>query len=484
VRATKSSNEVTSLFKTVVEGGYCIGCGACTAVQGSPISIELDEYGRFCATLDIDSNLHEANVKVLSVCPFSDQALNEDEIGRELYREKAIFDDRIGYYLTTYAGFVTEADFRARGSSGGMGKWILYELFRENLVDAVIQVGRNILNESNRLLYKYHVSESTSEIKSGSKSVYYPVEMSGILQYIREHPGCYAIVGVPCFIKAIRLLSMHDSILGERMRFCVGLMCGHLKSTRYADMFAWQSGIEPGNLTSIDFRVKLPGRKANEKGVEIAGLQNGEKVSRVDIVQEFFGTDYNLGFFKYQACDFCDDVVAETADITIGDAWLPEYLEDSKGANVVIVRHPEIQGLIEQGISSDRLRLEYIDPDRVVKSQEAGFRHRRDGLAYRLYLKDRAGVWRPPKRVKAQYDHLTRRRRRIYEFRIRMTLKSHEAFEKAIEMGDFSVFQKEMEILLSKYAGLYRPPLWRRVLRRALRKLRSMLRRFCQEWVV
>lgn len=41
----------------------------------------------------------------------------------------------------------------------------------------------------------------------------------------------------------------------------------------------------------------------------------------------------------YKACDFCDDVFAETADIALGDAWLPEYVQDGNGTNVVVTRN-------------------------------------------------------------------------------------------------------------------------------------------------
>jgi coenzyme F420-reducing hydrogenase beta subunit len=276
---------------------------------------------------------------------------------------------------------------------------------------------------------------------------------------------------------------MQDAILGERIRFCVGLVCGHLKSTKYAEMIAWQRGIGPSDLASIDFRVKYPGRRANEKGIEIVGAKDGEQVRELGVAPEFFGTDYNLGFFKYPACDYCDDIVAETADITVGDAWLPEYLEDGRGTNVVIVRHKEVQELIERSMSSGRIHLEQIDPDRVVESQEAGFRHRRDGLAYRLHLRDRARVWRPPKRVEAQRDHLTRKRRRIYKYRIKMALESDKAFRQAVEASDFAVFQENMEVLRSKYADLYKGPVWRRVLHRAQRKLKSMLKRVYRAWM-
>jgi coenzyme F420 hydrogenase subunit beta len=40
------ASEVTTLFEAVVDGGYCIGCGACAALPGSPIRMKLDDSGR------------------------------------------------------------------------------------------------------------------------------------------------------------------------------------------------------------------------------------------------------------------------------------------------------------------------------------------------------------------------------------------------------------------------------------------------------
>ncbi|WP_373528635.1 coenzyme F420 hydrogenase/dehydrogenase beta subunit N-terminal domain-containing protein [Nostoc sp.] len=134
------SEEVSTLFNTVVTGGYCIGCGACASVQDSPITMKLDKYGRFCASLDPSNDSKASNLSVLAVCPFSGVSANEDQIGQELFSENCQHHNRIGYYWANYAGFVSEKDFRQHGSSGGMGTWIINELFSQGLIDAVIHV--------------------------------------------------------------------------------------------------------------------------------------------------------------------------------------------------------------------------------------------------------------------------------------------------------------------------------------------------------
>jgi coenzyme F420-reducing hydrogenase beta subunit len=442
---------VSELFNTVVQGGYCIGCGACASLPDSSINMTLDEYGHFVATLNPAADISNYNSKVLDVCPFSDASPNEDEIAQELFGENCLNHNRIGYHLATYAGFVKEGSFRQQGSSGGMVTWLLSELFQQNLIEGVIHVQQQEPRDGDGRLFQYKISTSIEQVLVGAKSRYYPVEMSEVLNTIRETPRRYAIVGVPCFIKAVRLLAKVDPVLGERIHYCIGLVCGHLKSTQFAEMFGWQCGIQPGNLLAIDFRKKILGQDANRYGTEITGLKNNQKINLTKSNQEFYGYQWGYGFFKYKACDYCDDVVAETADVVVGDAWLPGYIKDSQGTNVVLVRDPLIKKLIEQAIASERLQLDSISADDVARSQDAGLRHRREGLAYRLYLKDKKSLWRPKKRVEAKKDHFDAKLQQIHRLRVLLAEKSHIAFLKAKQAGSFKVFKDIMEPYLKAY---------------------------------
>ena len=156
-------------------------------------------------------------------------------------------------------------------------------------------------------------------------------------------------------------------------------------------------------------------------------------------------------------------MVAETADVTVGDAWLPQYVADSEGTNVVVVRNPIVGQLIEEGIESGRLTLDVINADDVAQSQDAGLRHRREGLAYRLHLKDEAGLWRPQKRVAARANHINAKLRKIHFLRVKMAEQSHVAFLSAVEGGDFEIFRKTMQPLVEAYNQLYQAPLWKRL---------------------
>lgn len=454
-------SEPQKLLRTVVDGGYCIGCGACAAVDGAGISIEMDKYGRFQACRKSET---ASENQALKVCPFSGESANEDVLGKELYGKDAAHHPRIGYYLKTYAGFVSQGEFRKLGSSGGMGTWIVHELLDKGLVDAVIHVRGRTPSESEEKLFGFNISFSKEDVRAGAKSRYYPIEMSGVMDFVKKNPGRYAFVGIPCFVKAVRLLAGQNPVIKDRIKFCVGLVCGHLKSSRFAEMFAWQCDVAPSELKAIDFRKKIPGQGANLYGVEVTGEKNGQAVHATKTNREFFGHNWGHGFMKYEACDYCDDVLAETADIAVGDAWLPQYVNDDQGTNVIVVRNKIVEELVEKARTEGRLHLDDLSPDGIARSQDAGLRHRREGLAYRLYLKDQKKQWRPVKRVQAGWKHLDAKTRRIQELRMKMAQISHEAFLKAREQNQFSVFKAAMDPLIAQYNAQYRPSFMDKVL--------------------
>ena len=62
----------------VVEGGYCVGCGACEAVGNSTIKLHRDSSGR-AKPIMAAASVHD--VKFASrICPFSDDAKNETQL--------------------------------------------------------------------------------------------------------------------------------------------------------------------------------------------------------------------------------------------------------------------------------------------------------------------------------------------------------------------------------------------------------------------
>lgn len=428
--------------------------GSCAVVDEN-IMMNLNEYGIYQEVVSLAEDCKLDSV-VEYVSPNLNEQIDESEIGRKLYEniQEIQYDKRIGYFTSLYVGHVNEGDYREKASSGGIGTWIFKELFENNLIDGVIHVKENP-DKSSSILFQYDISRSIEEIRAGAKTKYYPVEFSRVLKIIKEVPGRYAFIGIPSFVMAIRLLAEKDEVIRERIKYTVGLICGHQKSSKFAEAMAWQVGIKPGNLQHIDFRKKLLDRPANNYAVEMVGMIDGEQVTIVKPAEELLGQDWGQGFFKALSSDFTDDVMNETADITIGDAWLPEYTKDSKGNNVVIVRNTSIDSLINKGIETGKLYLDKVDKETIFRSQYSHYRHTHDELSYRLYKKDKLKEWRPKKRIEAS-NNISILRRKIQDLREEISIQSHLFYKTAVELDDFNFFADEMDKLSKKYIQLYK----------------------------
>jgi hypothetical protein len=63
------------------------------------------------------------------------------------------------------------------------------------------------------LLFSYVVSQTPEDLVSRRKSIYYSTSMADAMLTIKGNGKRYALVGVPCFITAGRLLARNDEQL-------------------------------------------------------------------------------------------------------------------------------------------------------------------------------------------------------------------------------------------------------------------------------
>lgn len=429
-----------SVENTVIKNDLCSGCGACSYLQPSKFQMKLDQYEMIKACVIDDAAPQDDAID--RVCPFSNDSKNEDVLARELYPDAEFSDDYLGKYRSTYVGYVKEGDFRDKGGSGGIGKWLLQELMKRNLVDYVIQVSPEVVDGD---LFSYRVYKQGEDLTSGAKSAYYPITLKGVLEFMKENDGRYAVTAVPCFAKALRNLADNDKIIDERLHFVVGIVCGHLKSAYFAKLLGWQVGVKPENLKGIDFRGEVNGGVANDKALTAKSL-DGVK-SMPTATRSLFGGNWGYNFFKYKACDFCDDVVAETADISVGDAWLPEYNADPKGNNIVVCRNKIVDRIIKEAMAENKLSLDAVSPETIFLTQLGGFKHKREGLNHRVRKAKSSKEWVPNKRYLTR-ERIHRKRKNIYDMRVALRVKADPLFKEAMGKNDLSYFKENLRPLI------------------------------------
>lgn len=423
-------------IESVVENGFCIGCGGCQYSSGGEIDIKFVD-GFYNASIEgvSKSTLSEAS----SICPFSDSSLTENQLSDISSLSSAQnYSEDIGYYNALYAGKIARDEERVDSSSGGMTTWILERLLELGEVDRVIHV-----SESENGMFQYKISSTIEELRSGKKSKYYPVTMGSVLGEIDSNLN-YAITGVPCFIKTIRSLQNKEQL--QNIKYCVALFCGHLKYSYFSEMLGWELGVPPKELKNFNFRKKVFGYNSSDYFVEAIG----ESTSKEGRVSEQFGTNWAHGFFKPQACEFCDDICGELSDVTLGDAWLPEYTEDWLGTNIVISRNSVIDDILKTGSQSKTINLDVLSEDKVLKSQDANFRHRRGGIILRTKFLGKKS-WVPKKRLELCSKYYDSSKDSIWVERWKLSKDSIRLFRLAKKYNTYILFKLPMYTKVIRY---------------------------------
>jgi len=254
---------------------------------------------------------------------------------------------------------------------------------------------------------------------------------------IHELEGKVAIVGVACFIKALRLAQYTEPQLKEKIPFLVGIICGGLKSRFFTEYLANKAGVEIENIEKPKFRIKDFNSTAGDYSF---GCIDGKTQTEKNIKMRSVGDMWGTGLFKANACDFCDDVTNELADISLGDAWLEPFSKDGKGTNVIVARSELADNIILEGMKNNELAVEPLSLERFLSSQQGSFNHRHEGLGYRIELARKQGKIVPPKRhdkEKISIDF-----KWVQEQRLKLRGKSLEMWR---ETKNASAFDSEMK---------------------------------------
>ncbi|EPN4480111.1 Coenzyme F420 hydrogenase/dehydrogenase, beta subunit C-terminal domain [Klebsiella aerogenes] len=416
-------------IKQIVDNNLCTGCGVCVSEdKNKATKMTWNDLGFYIPDLNENTDATEME----KVCPFSlqkDTHLDEDQLAKEFLESSIFSDAQIGLYTGLYAGYSVE--YRETSSSGGMATYFFEQLLKQKIVDHLFIVrefeGR----------YAYQLFSDADQITEISKTRYYPVTMASLFDCLDKLEGKIAVSGVACFIKAIRLKQHFTPALKEKIPFLIGIICGGLKSKYYTDFLAQSSGCKD-SYNNVEYRVKNPKSVALDYKFS-CNRKNDNRIHVVDM--QSLGDMWGTGLFKSNACDFCDDVTTELADVSLGDAWIPPYNKDGLGNSIVISRSAVADSIIKQGINSGDLRLDVLDLPKIKSSQQGSFNHRHKGLLYRHNYAKKNGSLAPEKRKR-----FLRRQHVLLNFiqylRMKVRKQSLEVWVRVRNVEDFNTEMK------------------------------------------
>ena len=373
----------------VVKEDLCIGCGACAGVCPSD-AIEIifyDNIGQFLPKIDI--NLCIDCGVCQTVCPGGD--IDFLKLEDEFLYGKSEEDLFLGKFRGIYTGHAVDKFTRTKAASGGITTQILKTLLAEGRIDGAWVVRPNSENWKKPRRF---LATTNQELELAFGSIYQPTTGLGYaFKYMKENPGQYAFVGLPCHIAALRKGQSKFDFLKERVYLAISLFCFGTASTCGTECFLRCHSLDPSQVSEIRYRYGAwPGRihVVRKDGQEWNFARGPELGKLLGFANRLMFAKYTSCFYNYfymLRCFSCVDGTGELADIACGDAWLPEFSDDLDGSNLFIVRSQigdEVLGLC---IQRNEMECQPIEPSKVLESHGHRIKQNMEVHAQEIVLK-------------------------------------------------------------------------------------------------
>lgn len=358
-------------IEEAVKNNLCTGCGTCVSIcLNSAIELTKNNAkGIYISKLNEDK-CNNCGI-CYEICP--GHSVNFKELNSKIF-VKEPDDPLFGNYLNCYTGHATDYGIRYNSASGGLVTQLLIFALEEGIIDGAL-VTR--MSKENPLEPEPFIARTKEEIIEASKSKYCPVPANIALKDILESKDDekFAVVGLPCHIRGIRKAELINKKLKERIILHVGIFCVYTINFLGTEFLLQKLKIEINNVKKIDYRGEgWPGGMSIE-------LKDGSKMFIPK--SEYYNTGF--GSFIPIRCTLCSDHACELADISFGDAWLPELANDKTGTSIIISRSKMAEEILQNMVSRKIIELNKINSDKVAQSQGM-FRFKKDQLKARIFF--------------------------------------------------------------------------------------------------
>lgn len=352
----------------VCNSDLCHSCGTCQSI--CPKNAIRIIYKNNSLTPSIDRSKCITCGNCLKACP-----------GREINikyfagRHQPDANDcfMIGRWRKIYSGYTLEDDLLIKSASGGLITASILFLLDNKLVDGAILC--RMLYYPEKLSTEPYIAYTRDEVMQSQGSKYCPVSLNSILAEAVKTGKRFVFVGLPCHVHGLRNIQEMDSRYITAFPYVLGSFCGGVKdfSATYNLLRAYNLELE--TVKHISFRGN------GWPGFLTIVTSSGQIIKKPypEYGRDAWGAELNR-------CNFCIDGTSELADLSFGDAWLERYNQSLHGWSSVICRTQAGENLLEKMAQENKVYLEVISKEDLIKSQYQNLEKKKTRQAIRRLL--------------------------------------------------------------------------------------------------
>jgi coenzyme F420 hydrogenase subunit beta len=361
-------------IENIVREGLCAQCGTCVGVCPFDAAKMIKSQSSGLLLPQIEKEKCNHCGLCVKVCP--GYSVNFQELNNSFFGQQSR-NRLLGNYLRCYVGHSNDYYVRYNSASGGIASQILIFALKNQIINGAL-VTR--MKKDKPLETEPFIARSEEEILSAFKSKYCPVASNTALKQILAEAGKFAVVGLPCHIHGIRKAELLNVELRKKIVLHICLMCSHTVNFLGTEFILQKMHVPKEQVSQLSYRGKgWPGAmtiKLENKSISIPLL--GNWVSYWPIFSSFF--------FTPTRCTMCPDQTGELADISLGDAWLPELRSDKIGESIIITRTEAAEKMLSAMASSKAISVMQVKSEKVRQSQLPNLKFKKDDLSTRINM--------------------------------------------------------------------------------------------------
>ncbi len=281
----------------------------------------------------------------------------------------------LGKFDGCYVGCAGQEEVRNGAASGGAVSAVLIRLLESGRIDGAL-VSR-LVPRDGRLEPETWVARTREEILSARTSIYLDFPLGPHLLALKDEPGRYAVVGLPCQLSGLRKLEQKHPELGAHIAFRLGLACGHASHRKLLEEVLRRKKLAQEEIEEFAFR------KGHWRGRSYVRLKDGREITFPYLD---FGLYQNLWLHCAPRCLACVDHFAEHSEVSFGDAWLSELKSHPIKHSLLLSRTPEATAVLEEMMASGALAAEAADPFTLIRAQRRSLVYHKKNVAGRSRL--------------------------------------------------------------------------------------------------